>query len=119
MTRTYGRLQSVEHRQAYLIWCTRFDEPAQEEPALTLAQLDRTTPDTADARRLLNTVLDDMRPERYAEILVARAEGMTLDEVGCALGITRERVRQLEKRAVQKARQALANFGVRCTADVI
>ncbi len=32
--------------------------------------------------------------------------GMTLDEVGIAFGITRERVRQIEQRAIQKLRAA-------------
>lgn len=36
---------------------------------------------------------------------------MTLEEVGHALGVSRERVRQLENRALKKARAILARKG--------
>lgn len=120
MTRsTYGRLHSVQHRQACNIWRSRFDEPPLEEPCFTVAQLDRTVQDVSDVRRLLNAVLDECMPARCAEILVARTDGLTLDEIGHTLGITRERVRQLERVAIAKARQALRAHGIRCTADAI
>ena len=35
-----------------------------------------------------------------------RAEGMTLDEIGQAFGLTRERVRQIEQKALRKLRHA-------------
>jgi RNA polymerase sigma factor (sigma-70 family) len=51
-------------------------------------------------------------PEREREILVAHfgldgVPGRTLQEIGETLGLTRERVRQLERRALERARRLL------------
>lgn len=40
-----------------------------------------------------------------------RRDGVTLEEVGKALGVTRERARQLEVRALQKCRRWCARHG--------
>lgn len=43
---------------------------------------------------------------------LAEADGLMLDQVAQALGVTRERVRQLEERALEKARRAAARLGL-------
>lgn len=45
---------------------------------------------------------DDEREERLLYVLRMRAEGKSLEEVGQTMGITRERVRQIEKKAYDK-----------------
>lgn len=72
--------------------------------------------DEARAARLLQTVLDDLEP-REREI-VARRFGLSdyqpqsLAEVSEAVHLSRERVRQIEKRTLSKLRQALILHGV-------
>jgi len=39
--------------------------------------------------------------------------GMTLEEVAAELGVTRQRVQQIEKKALGKLRRALARQGLR------
>jgi|13_taG_2_1085334.scaffolds.fasta_scaffold49392_2 RNA polymerase sigma factor (sigma-70 family) len=41
---------------------------------------------------------------RWAIKHLADGEGLTLDEIGKSIGITRERVRQIESRALRKLR---------------
>ena len=54
---------------------------------------------------ILWSLVDDL-DERQGAVLRARYEkGRTLDETGAALGISRERVRQLEAKALQKLRR--------------
>ena len=54
----------------------------------------------ADRIQLVRDVLKSLQP-RYAEILMLRTS-MRLEEVGKKLGVTRERVRQLETKAMDK-----------------
>ena len=44
--------------------------------------------------------------ERLALIALGQAVGFSLDEIGRSLGVTRERVRQLETRALRELRAA-------------
>ncbi len=68
-----------------------------------------TSPDSnvlrADRIALVKEVLQKIQP-RYAEILMLRTS-MCLDEVGKQLGVTRERVRQLEAKAMDKFIEAM------------
>ncbi|HYD52953.1 MAG TPA: sigma factor-like helix-turn-helix DNA-binding protein, partial [Gemmatimonadaceae bacterium] len=43
---------------------------------------------------------------------IGRTEPMTLDEVGRALGITRERVRQIKEKALRKLRRDEGSAGL-------
>jgi DNA-directed RNA polymerase sigma subunit (sigma70/sigma32) len=43
---------------------------------------------------------------------------MTLEEIGAVLGCTRERVRQIEKRAVYKLKKALRERGITSYSDI-
>jgi len=99
-----------------------FSAPTQSEGAdgsLSLSEIlaDYRTPapeqaalDSADAEvigRLLNQI-----DEREATILKLRfglddQEPMTLKQIGAKIGLTRERVRQLEREALKKLREVL------------
>jgi len=46
-------------------------------------------------------------PPRLADILTRRAAGQTLQSIGSDLGVTRERIRQLEKRALTRVRKLM------------
>lgn len=58
----------------------------------------------SDMRSLVNTAIDESLDERSADIIRRRhgwfGEGETLDAIGKTHGVTRERIRQLEKLAV-------------------
>jgi RNA polymerase primary sigma factor len=70
------------------------------------------TPDTTAANNLLHEHLDsvlDMLPPREARILQLRygltdGQYLTLNEVGRKMGVTRERVRQIEAQALRRLR---------------
>ena len=53
-------------------------------------------------REILKTL-----PARTQEVLALRMAGKTLAEIGKEIGVTRERVRQIEARGIQLARQKL------------
>lgn len=64
-----------------------------------------------DERRMtwLNSALDVLNPRELKIIRERRLrdEGATLESLGATLGISKERVRQIESRALQKLREAL------------
>src|ERR1700722_5004661 len=68
------------------------------------------TANTMSTERLVGDVLETIEREREREI-VAKRFGLfdrkeTLEQIGESLGITRERVRQLEKSVVGRLKQA-------------
>lgn len=76
-------------------WCGVRDKPGRME-------LDDERRDTMDRAATCLAALD----ERGADVLMRRASGMTLREIGADLGLSRERVRQIERDAIAAARQA-------------
>jgi RNA polymerase primary sigma factor len=70
-----------------------------------------------DLRRVINELLEVLRP-RERNVIIYRYgldgnEPKTLSEVGKILGISRERVRQIEKRALRKIRKMALDKGLR------
>ena len=50
--------------------------------------------------------------EHEKEILELRSQGMTLREIGEKLGISRSYVSRIEKKALEKLRHRMADFGI-------
>ncbi len=103
-------LQSAQHTLS-------LDTPVTEAEDTTLQHWveDEVHPDPSDAthdaqlEREVGSLLSSL-PEREATILrlrhgIGMAESMTLEQIGAVLGITRERTRQLEARAMTRLRR--------------
>lgn len=56
--------------------------------------------------------MDDRRSQRFRNGLVATGAGMTLDEVARELGISKQAVNQIERKALAKVRIALQERGL-------
>ncbi|WP_333482007.1 sigma-70 family RNA polymerase sigma factor [Citricoccus sp. NR2] len=85
----------------------------------------KTTPLTAATHKIIelnerNEVLDsclDCLPEREAGVLslrygLATGKEMTLEEVGQIYGVTRERIRQIQNKALKSLREADFHYGL-------
>ena len=57
--------------------------------------------------------------ERERAIFGARIEGKTLEEIGNGLGVSRERVRQINERVVEQVRTKKGNIARACIRDLI
>jgi RNA polymerase sigma factor (sigma-70 family) len=85
---------------------TSLDAPTGDEGQSSLHALvdDPRTPPPEEQvflkqrRQFVRAVLARIHP-RYRDVLAMRANGMLLEEVGNVLGVTRERIRQLEAKA--------------------
>ncbi len=82
-----------------------------------------------DGNTKLDLILDESAPiatvdvgsldERERAIFGARIEGKTLEEIGNGLGVSRERVRQINERVVEKVRTKKGNIARPCIRDLI
>ena len=95
---------------------TSLDSPVAEDAVFgeLVADTRTSTPEAAflsqDARRRVATALTSL-PEREREVIELRfglrnAHGQTLQEIADRFGVTKERVRQIEKRALERLRVA-------------
>ncbi|NCU29095.1 hypothetical protein EOM60_00595 [Candidatus Saccharibacteria bacterium] len=80
-----------------------------------MSQTDQKDPAT-DLKNVVQDILNDIPQDREREI-ISRRFGLydrkeTLESIGDMLGITRERVRQLEKAILTKLRQSLKDGGI-------
>jgi hypothetical protein len=91
--------------------------------------LDPPARNNEDGESKLDLVTDESDPAasidlgalaaRERGIIESRAAGKTLDEIGTGVGVSRERVRQLNDRAVEKARTTKGNIARACIRDLI
>jgi RNA polymerase sigma-32 factor len=80
------------------------DEPLPDEQVSTIIDEERRNTWLGDALNTLNPrELLIIRKRRLAE------EGATLEALGATLGISKERVRQIENRALEKLRAVLSS----------
>ena len=92
-------------RGAALATPARLGLPAVRDTLVARGEADTEEGRRAEAAALLEPLLRGLTP-REREVLLLRAAGETLAEVGRAWGVTKERVRQVEARALAHARRA-------------
>lgn len=99
----FGELQAKQNPEAYIIWNTRDVEPEFCEPYQWNHELvtDDDHSDLIQIAKLLWEMLSTL-PPREKDVLKRRCNGETLEEIANALGVTRERIRQIEARALRK-----------------
>lgn len=64
----------------------------------------------------------DLEWEQHPEamqVVADHPEGMTLEQIGAKMGITRERVRQIEASALEKLRAGLGSLVIACSNGAI
>ncbi len=101
------------------------DVPVGEEADSSLAEfiedIQAIVPEDAAARRILQEEIEEALsglPEREKQVLLYRfgldtGQPRTLEEVGRELGVTRERIRQIEARSLSKLRHPKGNNKLR------
>lgn len=87
-----------------------FDTPIDEDIVLGDAISAPEPTREVTRRNAAHRILQCLEP-REAHVLIARSESQTLAQIGDALGCTRQRVQQLEARALKKVRGVLAQGG--------
>lgn len=88
---------------------TRGDRLPDEAPGPEVTVATRELEELSRVRIRMALMRLDPRERAIIERRYLRGKGMTLKELGRAFGISRERVRQLEARAKEKMREALAD----------
>lgn len=102
----YGALQIHKASNPIrTLWYSKDEEP---EPVEAYQLCDREWQDPAEIdraldRRLIVCALMDMLDDRRRDVLIMHyVDEMTLEEIGQIYGITRERVRQIERDAIRR-----------------
>lgn len=105
----YGRLQAIANPEAGKIWRSRFDEPEPVEVELTADWFTTDHDIEADYARKFWCVAMEVVTQKQAEVICLRfIEGMTYREVGSHFGVTTERIRQIEAKALRCVRVAIS-----------
>jgi RNA polymerase sigma factor (sigma-70 family) len=117
-------VEEIEHLESVRQQPLSFDAPAGTEGKGTLSDLvqDRTSPPVGRLVSLLQegaglaSVLQDL-PDSERNVVSLRfgldgTDPLTLEQIGRRLGVTRERVRQIESAALRRLRRLLAARGV-------
>lgn len=122
-------LQDLEQFEMVMRPAKSLSQPQSDEEGasrLDLADETETAQDVIKSRsieqagKIIADLLADL-PPRTAEILRKRhlsGEFMALDDLAAELGISRERVRRIEIKALQDLRMRLAEIGVGSSADL-
>lgn len=103
------------------IWRSRNNEPEQEvfdrlPEWMRPKSEDRDT--LIDLERVVPVVLDGLRPKEQKVLWYRFWGDYTLEETGKALDVTRERIRQIEAKAVRKLKHPSRNELLRPYADI-
>ena len=113
MRRIADKPMAQYHPQVGAIWRSRDVEPEPEVFDSLPDWMDREQPDQyaeLDIKRLIAEVLDTLT-EREVEVLRWRFwQDLTLEEIAVKLDVTRERVRQIESKAMRKLRHPSRSF---------
>jgi RNA polymerase primary sigma factor/RNA polymerase sigma factor len=108
---------AYRHRDRYRTSCGETIACAQDGGGDPEEQLSVQTVRESQVRRILEEL-----PEREQKIIVHRfglkrgQKPLTLKELGRSLGVTKERVRQIEARALRKLRKAAQEANIECPA---
>lgn len=102
----YGELQVVVNRESGSIWRSRDDEPDDCSPCGMLCLMidDGESSDDVDLGRRIMSLFERVLSPRQEFILRMRITGSTLEEISVQCELTKERVRQLEKDAINRLR---------------
>lgn len=66
--------------------------------------------ETFEFSRFVESICVNVMSERDMRVLRLRCKGSTLNEIGLMFGVTRERIRQIEARAIRKAKEACERY---------
>ena len=103
----YGKLNvKTLDPEVHRIWLTRNEEPEtpQIEPDNILASYEDAIEDIDFMRKIWDR--SNLSTQQCYVLLTRVVYGATLEEVGQRINVTRERVRQIECKAIRKLRQA-------------
>jgi len=103
----YGKLNvKTLDPEVHRIWLTRNEEPEtqQIEPDNILASYEDAIEDIDFMRKIWDR--SNLSTQQCYVLLTRVVYGATLEEVGQRINVTRERVRQIEFKALRKLRQA-------------
>lgn len=103
----YGKLNvKTLDPEVHRIWLTRNEEPEtqQIEPNNILASYEDAIEDIDFMRKIWDR--SNLSTQQCYVLLTRVVYGATLEEVGQRINVTRERVRQIEFKALRKLRQA-------------
>jgi len=103
----YGQLQIAKQpSEVRVIWHTRDDE-LEPLPSWRWSFDHQTDMESVEQRELLEKILESAGMNEREEIVLRMLtiEDYTLEEIGQVLGVTKERVRQIEVRTLEKLRR--------------
>ena len=105
-----GELKSGERHAAYMLWLTRDVEPEWCDPMdwCDGREIDAVRQSEIEQGADLFRLAEDRLTRPLWVVIVARYKyGLTLEEIGVAFGVTRERIRQIEHKALRALRRAV------------
>lgn len=103
----YGRIQTSKNPEAAAIWRSRNEEPELCEPAWLSDHYvtDQSRESEIELGASVFQLIEQICSTRERKVIALRfVFGMTLEETGDSFGVTRERIRQIERSALRKVR---------------